>query len=203
MTPADLFHREFYDAGLWHTSFMDVPMQKYPNDLWMYQKILWEKRPELVVECGTCDGGTTLFLATMLKAFGLSGQVVSIDIEDKPNRPKHERITYLLGSSTSIEVVLRVRGLAQGSRTMVILDSNHTKAHVLTELTVYAPIVTSGQYMIVEDTNLNGHPVLPNYGPGPMEAVEEFLKTNQEFVINRAYEQFIISANPRGYLMKK
>jgi len=85
---------------------------------------------------------------------------------------------------------------------MVILDSNHDKDHVLNELRSYNRFVTKGSYLIVEDTDFNGHPVLPDYGPGPMEAVKAFLSENKDFEVDKSREKFFLTFNPRGYLKK-
>ena len=85
---------------------------------------------------------------------------------------------------------------------MVILDSDHTRDHVLRELELYAPLVTPGSYLVVEDTNINGHPVAPEFGPGPMEAVEAFLETTDEFEVDRAREKLMLTFNPSGYLRR-
>lgn len=85
---------------------------------------------------------------------------------------------------------------------MVILDSDHSQAHVAAELTAYGPLVASGCYLVVEDTNINGHPVLPDFGPGPMEAVVAFLQTTPAFEVDASRERFLLSLNPRGYLRR-
>ena len=85
---------------------------------------------------------------------------------------------------------------------MVVLDSDHSKAHVLEELRLYSPLVTKNSYLAVEDSNQNGHPVSPFSGPGPMEAIQEFLGTTRSFVIDRSREKFYLSFNPSGYLKK-
>ena len=85
---------------------------------------------------------------------------------------------------------------------MVILDSDHSFDHVLEEMNCYAPLVTKGSYLIVEDSNINGHPVRPNWGPGPMEAIEVFLQQNSEFISDRRCEKFLLTQNPRGYLQR-
>lgn len=101
------------------------------------------------------------------------------------------RITYLLGSSTSQDVVKKVQSLIQDKNSlMVILDSDHNKEHVLMELKIYSQIITKGSYIIVEDTNINGHPVSSHFGPGPMEAAREFLKGNKNFVIDLSREKY-------------
>ena len=86
---------------------------------------------------------------------------------------------------------------------MVTLDSDHSRDHVLEELRIYSKLVTPGCYLIVEDSNINGHPVLPDFGPGPMEALEDFLAEDSSFVVDRSREKFLLSFNPRGCLRKK
>jgi cephalosporin hydroxylase len=131
------------------------------------------------------------------------GRIVSIDIEHRKGRPEHGRIQYLLGSSTTQDTVQRVKqGIGPKDSVMVILDSDHRAAHVRDELKTYAPLVTKGQYLIVEDTNVNGHPVFHHHGPGPMEALLEFLEGDQDFVIDEEKEKFLLTFNPRGYLLK-
>ena len=85
---------------------------------------------------------------------------------------------------------------------MVILDSDHRKPHVLEELRIYGRLVPKGSYVVVEDSNINGHPVFPGYGPGPMEALEEFLAENKDFAIDETMEKHLMTFNPKGYLRK-
>ena len=87
-------------------------------------------------------------------------------------------------------------------KVMVVLDSDHPKNHVLQEMKIYGKFVSKGCYMIVEDTNVNGHPVLSDFGDGPMEAVTEFLENNEDFVIDKDREKFLLTFNPNGYLKK-
>jgi len=134
-----------------------------------------------------------------------NGKVITIDIDSTKveERPRHERIKYLLGSSTSEKVVEEINNLiGDDDRVMVTLDSDHSMKHVLNELRIYSKLVTPGSYLIVEDTHVNGHPLFPDYGPGPMEAVEEFLKENQDFVLDREKEKFLLTFNPKGYLKR-
>ena len=138
----------------------------------------------------------------MLDLIG-KGHVVSIDIYQQPNLPVHERLTYLQGSSTSKETIQKVQSMIKPYHTvLVILDSDHSKEHVLNELKIYHPFATLNSYIIVEDTNINGHPVFPEFGPGPMEALDEFLKGNSDFIIDSSKHKFFMSFNPRGYLKK-
>lgn len=182
------------------TSWMGVPCQKCPLDLWIYQEIFHEIRPDLVIETGTALGGSALFMAHMMDLMG-NGQVVSIDTVPA-SRPSHPRIRYVLGSSDDPAVIAHViDGRPQEVR-LVVLDSDHSKAHVTRELELLAPLVTVGSYLIVEDTNINGHPTYPSFGPGPFEAVEEFLKKTTDFVVDRSREKFLMTFNPKGFLRR-
>jgi cephalosporin hydroxylase len=91
---------------------------------------------------------------------------------------------------------------AGAGRVLVVLDSDHSRDHVLAELRAYAPLVTPGSYLVVEDTNVNGHPVYEAFGPGPMEAVQDFLKERDDFEVDRSREKFLLTFNPGGWLRK-
>jgi cephalosporin hydroxylase len=201
------FHQLYYDAQhygkTWGSTFwLGVRTLKCPLDLWGYQELIHALRPDLVVECGTAHGGSALFLASMCDLVG-HGHVLTIDIEERPGRPVHPRIEYVRGSSVSPEVRERVGARIRPRDTvLVILDSDHHKAHVLAELRAYGPLVSPGSYVIVEDTNLNGHPVAPEFGPGPMEAVDEFLAERSDFVVDAEREKFLLTFNPRGWLKR-
>jgi cephalosporin hydroxylase len=199
------FHRLFYASGkqTWsNTHWLGVPAQKCAFDLWVYQEILHELRPAVIVECGTANGGSALFLASICDLLG-HGDVITVDILEQPRRPSHKRITYLTGSSTDPDIVGSVERLV-GERqpVLLILDSNHERDHVLDELRLYAPLVSPGSYLIVEDSNINGHPVASDFGPGPAEAVERFLEESDEFEVDRSREKFFLTFNPGGYLRK-
>lgn len=214
----DQFHQLYYGSQEWdRMTWLGVRTLKCPLDLWIYQEILYETRPEWIIECGTFKGGSALYLATVLDQIG-RGMILTIDCNDThTDRPKHRRIEYLCGLSTETATVERVRRevatcgepgklLWQDPPVMVILDSDHSKAHVLRELEAYAPMVTPGQYLIVEDTNINGRPVSAGAGPGPAEAVEEFLISEigkgLGFEVDQAREKFFMSFNPGGYLRR-
>jgi cephalosporin hydroxylase len=168
----------------------------------VYQEILFELRPKLIVELGSWLGGSALFFASMLGFIG-EGKVVSVDVEDRA-RPNHARIQYLIGSSTSTEVITRIEEIAHeaGPPVIVIADSDHRRVHVAKELEAYASLVTVGSYVVVEDTNINGHPVLEGWGEGPREAVLEFLSRHPEFEPDYQREKLFLSFNPGGYLRR-
>lgn len=199
------FHRIYYDLGAdtWtNTYWLGVPVWKNPMDLWMYQEIIVQTRPDLIIETGTLHGGSALFLATMCDLVG-KGRVLTVDIKQRENLPKHDRIEYIVGSSVAPEILARLRGAFKpGDRAMVILDSDHSRDHVLKELRLYGQFVPKDNYLIVEDTNINGHPVDPFFGPGPMEAVHAFLKEDRDFIIDSGKEKCLMTFNPKGYLKK-
>jgi cephalosporin hydroxylase len=127
--------------------------------------------------------------------------VITIDNRDIDGRPQHPRITYLTGSSVDPDVVARVRESVQpNERVMVVLDARHHHDHVLEELRAYGPLVTAGNYMIVEDTNLNSW--RDDVAPGPLEAVRDYLAEDRSFTIDRSREKFKMTFNPNGYLVK-
>lgn len=202
----DDFHNLFYHGpeGEEHlytrTYWMNVPCLKCPLDLWIYQEIIAEIQPDLIMETGTYSGGSALFMAHMLDIVG-KGQIITIDIEEKP-RPRHPRITYVKGSSGDIDLVQSILSARSAEKRMVVLDSDHTKSHVLKELEIFAPFVSVGGYLIVEDTNINGHPTFPSFGEGPYEAVKEFLETNRNFVVDDSREKFLMTFNPQGFLRR-
>jgi cephalosporin hydroxylase len=201
---AEVFHRRYYGSRVWHhdTHWLGVETQKCPLDLWIYQEILFELQPDLIIETGTAEGGSALYLASICDLLE-HGNVVTIDLKESARR--HGRVTYLTGSSTDKEIVERVQMIATRAETiMVILDSDHSSEHVLTELAAYAPLVSHGSYLIVEDTNLNGHPVVPEHGPGPAEAVQIFLSHyGTEWEVDRTREKFRLTFNPGGYLRRR
>jgi cephalosporin hydroxylase len=199
------FHRLYYGSSwqTWkNTRWLNINAYKTPLDLWIYQELIVALRPQLVVETGTAAGGSALFLATVCDAIGV-GEVLSIDCNVRAGRPTHDRVTYVTGSSTAPETLDIVAEHAKGKApVMVVLDSDHSRDHVLAELREYAEFVTPGSYLVVDDTNLNGHPVVPDFGPGPMEAVDEFLGERRDFKHEAAQEKFFLSFNPNGYLRR-
>ena len=202
------FHELYYDTlhqskSALSIEWLGVPAIKCPFDMWTYQELIDRLRPDVIVETGTGKGGTTYFMATLCELMG-HGRIISIDYRE-PRGPSHPRVTYLVGSSVDQEVLDQVRGaIGPDESVMVILDALHTEDHVAEELQAYAPLVTPGHYLIVEDTNVNGHPVYPQHGPGPTEAVQAFLQgpAGQEFEIDRSCERFFLTMNPGGFLKR-
>lgn len=210
---AELYYRRWQEGGKTIVlSWLGYQTLKCPLDLWIYQELIAELRPDWIVECGTRFGGSALYLASICDLLG-HGQVVTIDTDTalQPVRPRHPRIRYLAGSSTDPAIVSRVKALTDGApaeahrrsgQVLVILDSDHSRDHVLAELRAYAPLVPRGGYLVVEDSNVNGHPANPSHGPGPWEAIDAFLTETRAFVSDRSRERFLLTMNPRGYLRR-
>lgn len=184
------------------TTWKGVTCLKCPTDMWAYQEIINEVKPDVIIETGTYLGGSALYLAHVCDSIG-KGKIISIDIEQRNNLPSHPRIEYVVGSSVSNETLSLVKNkIVVNSTVLVILDSEHTKDHVLTEIHMYAPLVSKGSFLIVEDTNIST--VLPEFGPGPIDAVTEFLRSNNEFEVDQKFDsKFLVTFNPSGYLRKK
>jgi cephalosporin hydroxylase len=199
----DLYHRRWLRQGAdtINLNWFGYETVKCPLDLSIYHDLLVKTRPDVVIETGTWFGGSALYLAMVLEQIG-HGKVIIIDVEPKGNRPEHDRIRYVTGSSTDPAIIAEVTKQVAGSRAMVILDSDHRASFVHDERMAYSPLVQLGDYIIVEDTDVNGHPTWPNFGPGPMQAVEKFLAGNDEFVVDRRCEDFLMTLNPAGYFRR-
>lgn len=204
MTFSQDWYREAPFNHMWHQGWAIV---KCPLDLHQYHEIIWQTKPELIVETGTYQGGSALWLANQLDLYD-QGEVISIDINTGVELPEHERIRYFEGmSSTDLRVLEEVRTIAAGKKTMVVLDSYHSAPHVLKELKLYGPLVTKGQYLIVEDTNPD------SYGPNtdgfydgsegtPADALKQWQPSNNGFEVDKRRERFGFSQNPGGYLKR-
>lgn len=174
------YHLWYYNNQIWNsTTWAGVKALKSPCDMWNYQEILWDLKPSLILEFGSFYGGGTLFFASILEQINNTSQVFSVDIDHTSLNPKvrnHPRIELMLSSSTAPKVSQRIVELRRefpGS-VFAILDSNHEKQHVLAEMQLLRPLLQTGDYVVVEDSNINGHPVLPGWGEGPYEAMEEY-----------------------------
>lgn len=184
----------------WH----GVVVVKNPADLFTYQEILFETKPDLIIETGTFAGGSALYMAHLLDLLG-HGRVLSIDLEIDRPLPAHPRIDFLLGMSSTDPVVLsHVAKHAEDKRCMVILDSAHGAEHVLNELNLYSPFVAKGCYLIVEDTNPDGYFLGPDTrdGQGPAEAVKAWQPRNRGFLVDLDREKYGFTQNPGGYLRR-
>lgn len=198
-------------------SWMGRPIIQYPQDMIAMQELIWEIKPDLIIETGIAHGGSLIYYASILELIG-HGEVLGIDIDIRAHNraaiekhPMFKRIKMIEGSSVSEETVEQVRRYAAGKRRVLVsLDSNHTHEHVLQELNFYAPMVTTGSYIVVFDTIVEDLPegYFSHSRPwgianNPKTAVHEFLAKNKDFEIDREIDnKILISVAPEGYLKR-
>ncbi len=198
-------------------NWMGIPIFQYPQDIVALQEIIWETKPDLIIETGVARGGSLLLYASLLELLGGNGIVVGIDIDIREHNqkkiiehPLSHRIRLIENSSIDIETIDAIRPLAEGKRKiMVSLDSNHTHDHVLKELELYTPFVSKGCYCVVFDTVIEdmirgSFPDKPwDKGNNPKTAVGQFLQTNTNFKVDKVIDQkLLITAAPSGYLIR-
>jgi cephalosporin hydroxylase len=204
------YHVWYYNSNVWRsTTWLGVKTLKSVSDMWNYQEILFDLVPSLVVEFGAAHGGSALFFATVMENMRRDYRVLTVDVACDlvdPRTLNHPRIEVLKASSTSrktAEVIHELRRQHPGP-VFAILDSDHSKAHVLGELELITPLLRTGDYLVVEDSNVNGHPVYPDHGPGPYEALEEFLATHPNtYRRDEGREKkFGFTFAPKGFLLR-
>lgn len=204
----------------YHFEWLGRPIIQYPQDMIAMQEIIWSVQPDLIIETGIAHGGSLIFSASMLELnAGCGGpqdaEVLGLDIDIRPHNreaiekhPMSKRITMIEGSSIDDAVVAKVHNFARDKkRVLVILDSNHTHAHVRRELELYSSLVKAGSYLIVFDTVIEDMPedAFPDRpwgkGDNPKTAVWEFLESNDRFEINREIQdKLLLTVAPDGYL---
>nr|WP_232066771.1 CmcI family methyltransferase [Mycobacterium parmense] len=204
------YHKWFYNTGVFnHMTWMGVMCQKSASDMWNYQEILFELKPSLVIEFGTNQGGSALFFASVMRQIGAPFKVLSVDVYHGPLEPRARRdsdILFVESRSTVPAVAQHIQRLKEEypGRIFAILDSDHSMNHVLAEMKLLRPLLSAGDYLIVEDSNMNGHPVLPGWGPGPYEAIEAY---EREFPNDYKHDvarenKFGWTQAPNGYLIR-
>jgi cephalosporin hydroxylase len=185
--------------------WMGVRSLKNPLDAWVYQEIVYETRPDVLVELGSAYGGSALFFAHLFDLLGSDGAVVSVDHSHADFGAEHERITTVTGDTRDADVVARVRALCEGRRAMLIHDASHDAPVVLEDLRNYAPLVAPGCYLIVEDGV--GDLVSPAKGgrhtPGPFDATNAFLEETDDFELELDRERHLATYNPHGFLRRR
>jgi cephalosporin hydroxylase len=184
-------------------TWMGTTARKMILDAWVYQQILYEVKPDFIVEIANAEGGSTQFLANMLDLLG-GGEVIAVDIDHSLFQVSHPRIHLVTGDSLAPETLSRVAEIARGGRGLVIHDGDHSREHVLRDLHAYAPFVGVGSYFIVEDTVIDLFRAGDGLGTvdGPLGAVEQFVREDSRFQIDSDREYFLITFNPRGYLRR-
>lgn len=212
--------------------WMDRPIIQYPQDMVAMQELIWEVRPDLIIETGIAHGGSLILSASILALIDMCEaieagrmidpaqsrrKVLGIDIDIRAHNraaidahPMRSRIEMIEGSSIDANIVAQVHDFAKGyQRVLVCLDSNHTHDHVRAELDHYAPLTSVGSYCVVFDTLIEdmGEDAYPNrpWGPGdnPKTAVWDFVKTNTDFVVDQAIsDRLLISVADGGFLRR-
>jgi cephalosporin hydroxylase len=205
------YHALIYHSMVWmdRTRWQGVPVCKLPSDLWLLQELIFELKPDLIIETGTAHGGSAAFMASLLD-LQQRGRIVTIDTVARDDRPAHPRIAYWTGSSVDPAIAARAKDVAAGCESvLVILDSVHSTRHVAEEIALYAPLVTRDSYLIVEDGCVDGNPVMANFVDaysgepgGPQAAVQAFLAGSREFQIDATRHKFLVTFNPNGYLKR-
>jgi cephalosporin hydroxylase len=199
-------------------SWMGRPIIAYPQDMIAMQELIWEIKPDLIIETGIAHGGSLVYYASLLELIGGDGFVLGLDIDIRKHNkdlieshPMSKRIQMIEGDSTSTEIANQVYEIAKNKKTiMVCLDSNHTHDHVLKELELYADLTTIGSYCVVFDTVVEDMPKDWNWGErswgvgnNPKTAVFEYLKTNNNFEIDKSIDnKILISVAPDGFLKR-
>lgn len=213
--------RAFFDATApyrysYSFTWLGRPIIQYPQDIIALQEIVWRVRPHTIVETGIAHGGSTVFYASMLELLGEDGRVVAVDVDIRAHNrtaiethPLARRIDMVEGSSVDEGVARRVRELSKrrAGPVMVVLDSDHTRDHVLRELELYSPLVTRGSYLVVMDTVVefmpeDSFPDRPwGKGNNPLTAVREFLARTDRFAVDKEIEdKLLLTVAPSGYL---
>lgn len=203
------------DGYSYNFSWMGRPIIQYPQDMVMMQELIWSIKPDLIIETGIAHGGSLIYYASIMELIG-KGEILGIDIDIREHNkkeieahPMFKRIKMIQGSAIDKNIVEQVAKHAAGKKTvMVSLDSNHTHEHVLEELKLYSPFVTVGSYCVVFDTIVEDLPKgsIPrpwDVGNNPKTAVFEFIKSNNNFVIDKQIDnKLLISVAPDGYLKR-
>jgi cephalosporin hydroxylase len=204
------YHHHFVHQGYRYgypdlqQTWRGVPLLKSPLDCWVYQEIIVETRPDVLVELGVAFGGSATFFADVMELAG-HGEVLGVDISlDRARAVSHPRVTLLEGSSVAAEVVAEVHRRCQGKRVMLFADSDHQAEHVLGELEGYHDLVGEGMYFIVEDSLADVMAWMPVPVDGPLVAIRRFLAAHPEFESDlRRGEKYLLTQSPYGFLRRK
>jgi cephalosporin hydroxylase len=205
-----LVQRCFHTALLLKTTnfttvtWLGHPLLQNVLDLWTIQETIAQLRPALIIETGTNRGGSAQFYAHLFDLMGTDGRIVTIDIQRQHNL-QHPRITALTGDSVAPSVTDQVAQLAAEARgpVFVILDSDHSEAHVARELEIYSRFVTPGSRLLVQDSAIDTLGYFRAFRPGPLPAIHKFLQSHSEFQIDRERcERFLLTDHPDGWLVR-
>lgn len=184
MHPAALDYLKWYhETNIWkQVSYRGVRTLKLPSDMWNYQEIIFSRQVDWVIETGSRHGGSAIFFADLLRNMGRRGKVFSVDYapELDPRAKTDKDVQFITGDSANPSIIAGVMAQIPADRRAIflILDSDHSAQHVKRELDAWIPHLRAGDYVLVEDTVVNGNPVRPEHGPGPLEAVREYIREN-------------------------
>ncbi len=201
-------------------SWMGVPIIQMPADVMAIQEVIWATKPDFIIETGVGRGGSVLFMASLLEMIG-KGTVIGVDIDIRAHNrdsieahPMSRRVKLIEGSSIGQTTLDEVKKLIpKGSSVMVVLDSDHSRDHVLAELRAYGPLVTAGCYMVVADT-LVGHldeerapkkrSMLWFKGNEPLAALNDYMAETDIFEVDPVLNgKLVLSSSPGGYIRRK
>jgi cephalosporin hydroxylase len=177
---------------------------KNPLDAWIYQEIIYDVKPDVIIEIGSAWGGSTMYFANLLDILG-KGIVISIDIDRTIYKVKHDRIIAITGNSSSPEVIGKTGDICRRKSVLAIHDGDHHKEQVLKDLRNYCNFVSVNSYFIVEDSIVDLFKPGDGIGQlyeGPLKAVEQFVNENPDFVVDRERERYILTYNPKGFLRR-
>jgi len=198
------YHQKDYIQSV---KWMGIPTLKVIFDLWIYQEIIFKKKPDVIIEIGSHYGGSTLYLAHILDIVN-HGQVISVEIHPQNFRGQHKRVIEIEGDCSLPEVLSKIKDMIKGKTVMVIHDGDHREFAAFRDLELYAPLVTKGHYFIMEDGIYDLYnPERGKINPdqkGPLQAIRRFMKAHPNcFEIDMNSERFLLTSNPQGYLIKK
>lgn len=187
-----------------NTRFMGKHVLKFPTDLWIYQEIIFERKPDVIVETGVFLGGSTYYFSKLCTLFG-KGRVIAVDItldHADPELASLPNVTLVEGSTSDAATLEKVRALiAPGEKVMVVLDSDHSAEHVSAEMALFSQLVSEGQYLVVEDGIVDrAYPSFLNRGP--LSAIKRFLKQTSDFAPDHFRNRFLLTQNPWGFLLR-
>jgi cephalosporin hydroxylase len=203
---------------LW--TWLGIPIIQMPADIMATQEVIWETKPDIIIETGVARGGSVLFLASMLQLIG-RGKVIGVDIDIRPHNrnsieehPLSSRVRLIQGSSIASETLAQVKAMIPPSAAvMVILDADHSYQHVREELEVYGPLVTPGQYLVVADTLLGRldptqtpteRSAIWKPGNEPLAALSDYLSTNAQFKVDAPLNgKLVFASSPGGYVRRE
>ena len=184
--------------------WMGVRIIKNPLDTWIYQELIYNVQPDIILEIGSSYGGSTLYFANLLDLIG-KGKVISVDIDRSNFGVQHPRIHTITGDSSAPEVEREIFELCRGKKVMISHDSSHYKEKVLSDLRRYSPLVPVGSYFVVEDGVYDLFSPLEGVGgfaDGPFDAIAEFLKENPGFEPDPSCERYVFTNHPMGFLKR-